>query len=138
VHILHALENLVDDILLVDVFKDVRPNDCVQIRVHKVEDEINVSVIFSSNNILQSNDVLMAGQLLQKDDFAESSLGVSGVLKGVKVFLESDDFFCSLVNGLPNDTVGSLACKTQKLNHGMGFQKSSQQTNYSPRQIQII
>jgi hypothetical protein len=37
-HVLQALENLVDDILLMDVFEDVSSNDGVKIGVHKVED----------------------------------------------------------------------------------------------------
>ena len=113
-HKLHAFENLVDNILLVDVLKDVGSNDCVQIRVHEVEHEINVSVIFSTNHVLQSNDVLVTSQLLQKDNLTECSLGICGVLKGVKVLFKSDDLFCSLVNGLPYDTIGSLACTSTK------------------------
>ena len=63
-HVLQALENLVDDILLMDVFEDVSSNDGVKIGVHKVEDEVNVAIVFSSDNILKSDNVLVTGQFL--------------------------------------------------------------------------
>ena len=58
-HVLQALEYLIDDILLVDVFKDVSSDDCMQVRVHEVKDQVDVPVVFSSDHILQSDDVLM-------------------------------------------------------------------------------
>ena len=109
VQILEALEILVDYILLVDVFQDVSPNHSVQVRVHEVEHQVDVAIIFSSNYILQPDYVLMAGQLLKENDLAECSLGVSCVLEGVEVFLERNDFFGTFVDSLPDNTVRTFA-----------------------------
>ena len=38
VHILETLQHLVDDVLLVDVLKDVGPDNSMHICVHEVED----------------------------------------------------------------------------------------------------
>ena len=81
----------------------------MQVSVHEVENEVNVAIVFSANHILQSNDVLMACQLLQKDDLAEGSLCVRGVLEGVEVLFKGHDFLCSLVDGLPDDAIRTLA-----------------------------
>ena len=108
-HVLQALEHLVDDILLMDVFEDVSSNDGVKIRVHKVEDEVNVAIIFSSDDVLKSDNILVAGQFLQENDLTEGALGVSGILEGVEVFLERDDFLGALVDCLPDNSVGALS-----------------------------
>ena len=52
VQILQALKILVDDILFVNIFQDVGPNHCVQVRVHEIKHQVNVTVIFSPNYIL--------------------------------------------------------------------------------------
>lgn len=51
-HVLEALETLVNDILLVDVLEDVGPDDCVEVGVHKIEYKVNVSIVFCSDHIL--------------------------------------------------------------------------------------
>ena len=91
-----------------DVLQNVGADDCMQICIHEIEDQINVSVVLRTDNILQADDILMARQLLQEDDFSESSLCVRCVLKGVEILLEGDDIFSLLVDGLPHDTIRSL------------------------------
>lgn len=107
-HKLQALKYLVDDVLLVDILQDVGTNHSMQISVHEVEDKINVSVILSSDDILESNDVFMSRQLLQENDFSESALSVSCVLKRIKVLFQCDNLLGLLVDGLPHDTVSTL------------------------------
>lgn len=107
-HVLETLEDLIDDILLVDVFQNVCSNYRVQISVHEVKDQVNVSVVFSAYHILEPNYVFVASQLLQEDDLTESSLSVCCILESIKVLLEGHDFLCSLVDSLPHDTVGTL------------------------------
>ena len=51
-HILQTLEALVDDILFVNIFQDVGTDNSMQIRIHKVKDKVDVSIIFGSNRIL--------------------------------------------------------------------------------------
>jgi hypothetical protein len=80
----------------------------MQIGIHEIEDQINVSVVLSTDNVLQADDILMARQLLQEDDFSESSLCVRCVLKGIEILLERDNVLRLLVDGLPHDTVSSL------------------------------
>lgn len=107
-HVFQALQHLVDDILLVDVLEDVSSDYRVQVSIHEIEDQVDVSVIFSSNYILEPNDVLVPGQLLQEDDLSEGSLRIRGVLECIEVFLESDDLLSSFVDSLPDNTVRSL------------------------------
>jgi len=63
-HVFQALKHLIDDVLLMNVFQDIRSNDSVQISVHKIEYQIDISVVFCSDHILKSNNVLVAGELL--------------------------------------------------------------------------
>ena len=68
-----------------DIFKDICTNDGVKVGVHEVENEVDISIIFSTNNILQSNDVFMAIQFLQKHNLSESPLCIGGILERVKI-----------------------------------------------------
>jgi len=113
-HVLHALQYLVDDVLFVDIFEDVSTDDGMQVGVHEVEDKVDVAIIFGANYILEPNNVLMACQLLQKDDLSEGSLSVGSILECVEVLLEGANLFCPFVNRLPHDTISSLSCKKNK------------------------
>jgi len=108
-HELKTFQVLVDDVLLVDVFEDVGSNDSMQVSVHEVEDEIYIAIVFSSDHVLKSDYILMAGQFLQKDNFAKSSLSICCVLECVKILFEGNNFLGSLINCLPDDTVSSLS-----------------------------
>jgi len=90
-HVLQTLQDLVNNVLLVDVFENVGSDDCMQICVHKIKDKIDIAVILSPNHILESNYVLVPSQLLQEDNLTESSLRVSRVLESIKVLLQSDN-----------------------------------------------
>ena len=63
-HEFQTLQALVDNVLLVDVFENVGPDDRMQICVHKIEDKIDVAVILGPNHILKSDYVLVSSQLL--------------------------------------------------------------------------
>lgn len=107
-HVLQAFQHLVNDVLLVNVLEDIGPNNSMQISVHEVKDEVNISVVLSSDYVLQSDNVFMSRQLLQEDDLSESPLCISCVLERVEVLFESHDVLCLLVDGFPDDTIGSL------------------------------
>ena len=124
-HVLQALEYLIDDVLFVDIFEDVRTDHSVQVGVHEVEDKVDVAVVFGANYILEPNYVLMASQLLQKDNLTEGALGVSSVLECVEVLLEGDNLLCPFVNRLPNDTIGSLSYEKTSTNHRSVARQSS-------------
>ena len=108
-HELQAFQHLINDVLLVNVLEDVGSNDSMKISIHEIEDEVYISIVFGSYNILQANNVLVARQLLQEDDFPECTLSICCVLECIKVLLQRHDVLCLLVDGLPNDTVGTLA-----------------------------
>ena len=59
-HVFQTLENLVYDVLLMYIFKNVGSDHSMEISVHEVEDQVNVSVIFSSDNILKADNIFMA------------------------------------------------------------------------------
>lgn len=109
-HVFQALEHLVYDILFVDVFKNVCPNDCMQVSIHEVKNQVNISVILSSNHVLEPNYVFMACQLLQENDLTESTLSVCCILKGIKVLFKRNNLLGPLVDSLPDYTISSLTC----------------------------
>ena len=115
-HVFHALQHLVNDVLFVDIFEDVSTDDGMQVGVHEVEDKVDVAIVFGANYILEPNNVLMAGQLLQKDDLAEGALGVSSILECVEVLLEGNNLFRPFVDRLPHDTIGSLSYEKTSTN----------------------
>ena len=47
VAVLEGLERLVDDELLVHRLQDVRAEDRVQVRLHEIEDQVDIPVVFS-------------------------------------------------------------------------------------------
>ena len=59
-HVFQTLENLVYDVLLMYIFKNVGSDHSMEISVHEVEHQVNVSVIFSSDNILKADNIFMA------------------------------------------------------------------------------
>jgi hypothetical protein len=64
VHVFQTLKHLIDNVLLVNIFENVGPNDSVQISVHKVENEVDVTVIFGANHVLKSDYIFVSSQLL--------------------------------------------------------------------------
>jgi hypothetical protein len=59
----------------------------MQVGIHEVEYEIDVSIVLCPYNILKPNDVLMTIELLKEDDLSEGPLGVRCVLEGIEVLL---------------------------------------------------
>ena len=92
-----------------DVLQDVSSDDCVQVSVHEIENQVNITVILCTNDVLEADNILVSSQLLQENDLTESALSVSGVLESVKILLNGANFFSAFVNGLPHNTVRSLA-----------------------------
>ena len=92
-----------------DVFQYVGSDDSMQISIHEVEYEVYITVIFSSDHILQSDYILMARQFLQKDDLTKSPLCISSILECIKILLECDNLLRSLIDGLPDDAICTLS-----------------------------
>ena len=108
VHVLQAFQVLVDDVLLVDVFEDIGSDNSMQVSIHEVEDEVDIAIVLRANHILKPNNVLVTRQLLQKDDFTERALRICCILESVEILLQSDNLLGTLVNCLPDNTIGSL------------------------------
>lgn len=108
-HELQAFQHLVDDILFVNVLEDICPDHRMQISIHEIKDQVDISVILCPDHVLKADYVFMAGKLLQENYLSECALRISCILKGVKVLLQSDNVLGFLVYGLPNDTISSLA-----------------------------
>lgn len=72
---------------------------------HEVKHQVDVSVVVCLKNIHQAYDVVVACELLQKHYFAECTLGVCGVVKGLKDFLQRHYFIRSSVIALPHHSV---------------------------------
>ena len=61
----------------------------VQVRVHELEDEVEVPVVLRPVHVQQLDDVGMLGELLQEDDLAEGPLRVRLVPESVEYLLHS-------------------------------------------------
>ena len=59
VQILERFRNLIDDVLLVLLLQDVLANDAVQIDLHVLEDEVDVSIVLSSDDVVQFDYVIV-------------------------------------------------------------------------------
>ena len=94
-----------------DVLEDVGSDNGVKICIHKIEDKIDITVVFGSNDILQSNDIFMTAEFLQEYNLAERSLRIGSILESIKVFLNGNNFFGPLIDGFPDYTVCSLSWK---------------------------
>ena len=108
VHVLETFQALVDNVLLVDIFEDIGANNSMKVRIHEVKNQVDVAVILRPDHVLQTNDVLVPGQFLEKDDLTEGALGVCCVLERIKVLFQRHDFFRPLINRLPHNAVSSL------------------------------
>lgn len=60
VHIFQTFDGLVNDVLFVDVLKNVSSDNGMQICVHEVEYEVNIPIVLGPDYILESNDVFVA------------------------------------------------------------------------------
>jgi hypothetical protein len=47
-HVLQTFEDLVDDVLLMDIFENVGSDNSVQVSLHKVKNQVNISVVLSN------------------------------------------------------------------------------------------
>lgn len=84
-HVLERFNGLVKDVFLVDFFEDVGSDDGMEVDLHVFENQIYVFIIVRLEDIQQSDNVLVVGdvQFLQKHDLAKGSLGIGGVLRRV-------------------------------------------------------
>ena len=105
VQVLYGLGYLINDELLVLVLEDALPNETMKIDLHELEDEVDVFVVFGFDDVQQLDNVLVL-ELLEEHDLPVCTLGVCGVLEGVKYLLERNDSLGFPINGLPDVPVG--------------------------------
>lgn len=87
VQVFKSFQHLINDVLLVYFFQDVCADDCVQVGLHLVEHAVDVLVIFSTDHIQETDDILVPVELLQEHDFSVGPLCVCSILEGIKYFL---------------------------------------------------
>lgn len=51
-----------------DVLHDVRPYDGMEIRLHEIEDEVDVFIIFCLEDVNKTDDVRVTVELLKEDN----------------------------------------------------------------------
>ena len=103
-----GLGHLIEDVFAMSLGKDVLPDECVEVNIHVLEDEVDVPVVLCSDDLLQFYHIRMA-QLHQKHDLSVCTLGISGVIECIKVFLQSLDLPTFLVCDFPDVSIGSAA-----------------------------
>ena len=105
---MHCLSHLVNYVTFVLFLEYVLPNQCVQIDVHKLEHEINVSFVLGFDYFLQ-RDYVRVLDFVEEHHLAVGALGVCWVLEGIEIFFQGVDSFVFFVDNFPHDSVGSAA-----------------------------
>lgn len=58
-HVFQTTDYLINNVLFVNFFEDVRSNDCVQVSLHVLEHYVYIAIIFGTNYVNYLNDILM-------------------------------------------------------------------------------
>ena len=109
VKVLESLEQLPGDVLLVNISEDACSYHSMEVCLHMVKGEVDVSIILSLDDMLKTNDILVAAEQLQVHDFPEGPLGVHAVSEGVEALLQGHHGSGPLLDGFPHHSVGTLA-----------------------------
>ena len=92
VEVLEGLGYFIDDIADVHILEDVFSDDVVQVGLHELEYQVNISVVLRLDGFKQP-DYVRVLDLPQDLDLSISALSVSGVLEGVEYFFEGQNLF---------------------------------------------
>lgn len=106
VQVLHPLEDLIHDELVMDVLENLLPDGVVEVCFHVLKNKIKVFVIFSTDNVQQLDDIVVV-ELMQVAYLAVGALCVDGVLEGVEYFFKRQCSICFAVCHLPDMAVGT-------------------------------
>jgi hypothetical protein len=109
VHVLDALHDLVYYVAFMNILQNVGLDHGVQVGLHVVKNQVDVSVVLRSDHILKPNNVVVSMQFLEENYLSERSLGICCILKSIKYFFKGHDFLSALVDGLPHNSVGSFS-----------------------------
>lgn len=104
--------DLIDDVLLVALLQvgalAVLANQRMEINVHMLKDQVDVLIVLGANGLLQGDDITVL-ELPKEHDLPVGSLRISGVRKGIEVFLQRLDHLRLAVDDLPDVPVGATA-----------------------------
>ena len=92
-----------------NVFKDFSPDNSMKVSFHEVKNEIDIFIILCSNEVLQSDNIGVSVELSKENDLSKSSLSIGCILKSIENLLDGYNIFSMFVDGLPNDSIGSLS-----------------------------
>ena len=106
--VVQGLGNLVYDITLVLLAQQSLPNQSVQVDVHELEKDINVLFRVRSDHPPNLYYVRVL-QFLEEHYLSVSALGISGVLKSIKIFLEGIGLAVTTISYFPNDAIRTTA-----------------------------
>ena len=108
-HIFEAFEGVIDYVALMNVFKYIGFDHSMQIRLHEVENKVDVFIIFRSDDIEQFDDVFMPVKLLQEHYFSKCPLGICGILESIENLLQGANSLGLFVDHFPHNPIGSLS-----------------------------
>jgi hypothetical protein len=80
----------------------------MQVRLHEIEHQVQILVIFRLNDILQSDDISMVSHLLQEHNFPESALGISSIMESIEYLLQGNSLLSLLIACFPDYSVSAL------------------------------
>jgi len=84
--IIESNEKLIDDVFSVHFLESTLIDGVIEIRVHILEDQINIPTWLRRQYLVQFDDIWMF-QLFQDRNLAKSALGVSAMLERFEHFL---------------------------------------------------
>lgn len=84
------------------------PYGIMKIRLHELEDKVEILIIFSSDDLVQFDDVGVI-ELLQESDLAKGALCVGGVLEGIEDLFECEGISWFFICNFPDVAIGATA-----------------------------
>lgn len=80
----------------------------MKVCLHELEDQVEILIIFSADDLVQLDDVGVV-ELLEERDLSEGALCVGGVLEGIEDLFECEGISGFLIRNFPDVAVGATA-----------------------------
>lgn len=107
---INGFGDLIDYVLFVTLLQigalSVLTNECMEINIHMLKNQIDVLIVLSTNGLLQGYDITVL-ELPKEHYLPVGPLRISRVRKGIEVFLQRLNHFSMTVNDLPDMAVRS-------------------------------
>ena len=78
-------QGLIQNVFFVNVFQNIFVNGVVEIGLHVLKNQVDITTIFGNKYLMKLDDILMF-DFFENGDLSKSSLGVSGMLKSFEYF----------------------------------------------------